>query len=258
MDKKPKIKPTPRSNQRIAVYVLLKPTLNGIHLAVLLCITMLSELQAQPDLEQLKKFYRDEQNEPCNTIKETEKLQIVLIRHGEPDLVKKGWKDRNAAIAYIRAYDTVDIIPFQQPPLCPSDSTEWLIYHSTLRRAAHTAELLFPKREIVPDERFIELQRKILGFPNIRMPHGFWVGMSRTLWLMGLNDRDIESRKAGKQRIKNNASFLDQAAKESSVIVVVAHGLHNRYLRKYLKKLDWKVVHNGGNNYLAVVILAHE
>jgi hypothetical protein len=35
--------------------------------------------------------------------------QIILIRHGEPALDRTGWRKRQEAIEFIRAYDTVGI-----------------------------------------------------------------------------------------------------------------------------------------------------
>ena len=35
--------------------------------------------------------------------------QIIIIRHGEPAMDKKGWKDRDEAIRYVKMYDSVGV-----------------------------------------------------------------------------------------------------------------------------------------------------
>jgi broad specificity phosphatase PhoE len=217
-------------------------------------------VQAQSTVSTLKTFYQKQKNEPCIKLPEEHAglpAQIILIRHGKPTINKKGWRNRTEAKQYVIAYDTVGVKLTDHRTLCQNSRLFDTVYHSTLRRAAHTAALLFGEQAVlVPDKRFIELERKVFAFPNMKMPLGFWVGTSRVLWLIGLNDKGIENKKDAKNRIRQNATFLAQKAISEKTVVLVAHGFHNKYLKRFLKKIGWKVVHNGGSDYLSVNILA--
>ena len=109
---------------------------------------------------------------------------------------------------------------------------------------------------MMADPRFREFERKVLKFINMKLPLGFWVGASRIFWFAGMNKKDIESFKTAKRRARGNAAFLTSQVETNSAAVLVAHGLHNKYVLKYLRKLGWKLVRKGGSGYLAINVLA--
>ncbi|MDN5200275.1 histidine phosphatase family protein [Fulvivirgaceae bacterium BMA10] len=184
-------------------------------------------------------------------------MQILLIRHGEPNLKKWGWKNRKAAKKFVHDYDSVGIIAFKENPICIENLVIDKAFHSSLPRAKHTAELLFDQKlQLVEKPEFREFERKLIKFINVPLPLKFWTGSSRLLWLMGLNDKHIESFKDAKQRVEKNARFLENDAKYNKDVVLVAHGFHNRYVKKALKRSGWKEVRKGGNGYLSISILA--
>jgi hypothetical protein len=92
----------------------------------------------------------------------------------------------------------------------------------------------------------------------MKMPIKFWTTASRALWMMGLNDKNIESFRRAKKRAIKNTKNLTLKAERDGMIILVAHGLHNKYLKKYLRKSGWTVVQNTGNDYLSVKILAKD
>ncbi|MDN5213542.1 histidine phosphatase family protein [Fulvivirgaceae bacterium BMA12] len=214
----------------------------------------------QNTLKPLKKYYSNQEPGTCLRIFEDPSdsiHQILLIRHGEPDLNKKGWRRRPAAMEYVKAYDSVGVIPFNEELHCLEGIKTDKVYHSSLHRARHTAQLLFKnKLQLIEDQRFREFERKVMGFINMKLPLGFWLGASRVLWMMGLNDKQIESFRAARSRARENAAFLARQAQDSGQAILVAHGFHNKYVMKYLKKDGWKLVNKGGNGYLAINVLA--
>lgn len=215
----------------------------------------------QTQLESLKTFYENQETGGCLKVYPDESpksYQIILIRHGQPNLNKKGWRGRNQAVQYASAYDTVGIVPFDKTLLCLENITTDEVYHSSLPRARHTARLLFGENsKFIEDGRFREFERKVMKFINVKMPLGFWLGTSRILWLMGMNDKGIETLQQAKTRASENALFLAEQAKKDGQVILVAHGLHNRYVMKYLRKQGWELVRKGGSKYLAVNVLAN-
>lgn len=191
--------------------------------------------------------------EADNLVEDFDRLsQIVLIRHGEPTLKHHGFKTRREAQEYIIAYDKVGVHPPNMLPLLLAPDEIRVIHTSSLNRSISTAEQVFWKKEAIQsDTLFREFERKILAFPNIPMPHKFWLVGSRVLWYLGLNDKGIESRVLAQKRAKKGAEFLEEDAFKNGKTVLVAHGFLNRYLEKHLKKRGWTTVYSGGNGYLS-------
>jgi broad specificity phosphatase PhoE len=180
---------------------------------------------------------------------------IVLIRHGEPDLDKKGWRTRDEVIQFMKAYDSVGVVPFDVSPLCWESLNADTVYHSTLPRAAHTASLAFDGPVLVGSDNFREFERKAIKGCNLRLPLKWRTTSARLTWFLGWNDNGIESFQDARQRARNNARFLDEKTRSNPHVILVAHGLHNRYVLKYLKKMGWKKVFDNGNGYLSVKVL---
>lgn len=186
--------------------------------------------------------------------------QIILIRHAEPDLEKKGCRNREEAIRYFRDYDSAGVVPFDRGPLDESSITTGRIYHSSLPRAGETARKAFERGsyEFRESDNFREFERKPMWFCNIRIPTKCWTTGSRLWWFVGLNDKGIESFREAKGRARGNAFWMTTAARKENQLILVAHGLHNKYVKKYLRKLGWKKVYSNGNGYLSVKIMAIE
>lgn len=182
--------------------------------------------------------------------------QIILLRHGEPALNKKGWRKRIEAIRFIKAYDSVDVYAPNHIPVHLGSEELEIIYTSTLNRSISTAQQVFKRpQDQKADAIFREFERKIFSFPNIKLPLKWWLTGSRLFWFMGLNKKDIESLSEAKARAKEGATLLASNADAHGKTVLVSHGLLNHYLVKYLKKEGWTEVYDGGKGYLSQKML---
>lgn len=227
---------------------------------ILICVFSLS--MAQPNLDheirqiQLDNFY----SEGCfdfirpsdlPALKEVAISQIIIIRHGEPAMDKKGWKTREEAIRYTEMYDSVGVYDFDKKPICLRVHDVDTVFTSKLPRAIDTAEKTFADEiELQQMALFNEFERKIIKFPDIYLPRSFWSGTSRLLWTVGFNDKGIESFKEAKDRSKAAAHFLNNYATVHGKSVLFAHGFLNRYIKKYLKQEGYKVIDMDGDKYL--------
>lgn len=206
-------------------------------------------------------FYRKQEKKSNIKIyqSEGEVAQIILIRHGEPDILKKKWYSRKDVLAYDQSYLQAEIKPFEAFPIDVSTLPVKKIYHSSLRRAVHTAELLFDNRfELAADSRFREFERGVIKGPDINMPLNIWKIISRLQWFSGISAKEIEPVKKARERARNNARYLEERAFAQQIVVLVAHGLHNRYVSRYLKKFGWRSVFDSGNGFLGTKIFARE
>lgn len=195
--------------------------------------------------------------EEAKLVEDYSKLQqIILVRHGEPALNKHGSRKRTEAVQFVHAYDSVGIYPPAFVPVKLEQNELTLILTSSIPRAISTAEQVFQRTDIQrPDSVFREFERKILGFPNLKLPLKWWLTSSRVLWFMGMNKGGIERFSEAKKRARLASSLLEQDAAKQGKTLLVAHGLLNRYLVKSLQKKGWTVVFDGGNGYLSQRVL---
>ncbi|KAA9325059.1 histidine phosphatase family protein [Adhaeribacter soli] len=183
-------------------------------------------------------------------------LRIFLVRHYEPDVERSGYFNAGEACKFLTDYDAAGLVQtrFQRPAGLPEQLVK--VYCSALPRAKQTARLLFGEdAELVENVDFNEFERKILRLPLFRFPIEVWLTGARLLWLLGLNDKGIETFGQARERARRCAQTLALKAEQEGVVVLVAHGFLNAFIRQALKKLGWQVVRHDGNAYLGVTEL---
>ncbi len=235
-------------------------------------LALLSEVSAQGNFyRDIKAYYKgirhqdDRLNKPVTFIDESildldpnqELLQIMLIRHGEPRIKRKGWFSFYDAHNYLQAYDTVKVYPIQALPVKFEGGHIKRVYCSPLPRARSTASQLFDKKtEIIYDSVFVEFTNEIIPVPWIRLPLQFWTVSSRLLWMAGLHSDQVPGFPAEKVRAREAGFLLARIAVKDKRTVLVAHGFLNRYIIKYLKRKGWKHSYDGGYGYTNVQVMS--
>lgn len=84
-------------------------------------------------------------------------------------------------------YDSVGVYDFENKPICLREIDLRIVFTSKLLRTMDTAEKTF--NQTVPSESyalFNEFERKVIQFPNIKLPRQFWSVSTRALWMMDL------------------------------------------------------------------------
>jgi len=177
--------------------------------------------------------------------------QIIIVRHGEPAMYKKGWRNRQEAIQFTRMYDAVGVYDFDRKPICMRAYDLPVVYTSRLPRAINTTEkTINGEIPIMKMALFNEFERKIIKFPNVKLPMKFWSVTSRFVWVIGFNDKGIESFTEAKGRAQQAASLLNQSAVRDGKALLFAHGFLNKYIKKYLKDLGYEALNFNGQQYL--------
>lgn len=210
-------------------------------------------------IKELKNHYREQSSKDCiSIIKLTTIHQIILIRHGEPDVRKDGLFSKEEAFAYKEAYKSSSIINFKKSPICVKDLPATEIFHSSLRRAEHTAELIFGRGVVkfMGSDGFVEFDRQSIGFPYLKMPIRWWNFLSRFLWFFGINQKDYERFPQARTRVKEGATILCDYASKHGIAILVAHGIYNKFLGFDLQARKWEKVYDQGGGYLAIKIFA--
>jgi len=179
---------------------------------ILLIYSTVSAFGQKETLKVAKNYYESYPEDSILSLFENENLnQILFIRHGEPNLNKKGWRNRKQAIQYTIDYDASGIIPFERHPLETGVLENDTVFYSPLARARHTAQLLFQDRGFVleGDSVFREFERKIIPFLNLKLPLKFYLSTTKIVWFIGLNDKCIETVRCAKKRTRRNNDFLE-------------------------------------------------
>lgn len=176
----------------------------------------------------------------CNSDKSK---TITLIRHGEPVIfsnipilsIVNGAEIRK----FLDIYNQCTIILPPAVPLYLKKITETgdFFISSNLKRAKESFTYL-GVHKFETNDLFNEAELPNGMFKNLRMPLFIWSFLLRAAWVSGYN-RECESIKKFKFRIKRAKEYLDEKMAENSNIVVMAHCMMNFTLGRELKKDNW-------------------
>ena len=200
--------------------------------------------------------------EPFTTITAADsgQMKIYLIRHAKPDVKKKKVCTSAMAQAYVDAYAKAPIIPFDSSLVVFNLPDYTTIYCSNLRRAYETAQAIFGSDcNLLVDAQFREFETTIVAQQNtLSLPLLMWQTISRAAWVMGLNQANIESYKEARERARQVAIRLALLAEEEQTVVVVAHGMLNRSVSRWLKQNGWRITQKQGHINIGATVLVKE
>jgi broad specificity phosphatase PhoE len=171
-----------------------------------------------------------------------ERHQIVLARHGRPDLPA----DLGRAISgreigrWYRGYDASGIVDAVEPPAClrAAAAAAGCVVASDSRRALETAARLG-----VTDKVRVEPALREVGFPEslalpVRLSPVAWVLIARAMQMLRCCECD-EPVPATRARAAIAAETLSQLADDHGTLVVVGHGWFNRFVARELRRRGW-------------------
>jgi broad specificity phosphatase PhoE len=142
---------------------------------------------------------------------------------------------------WFRRYDDIGITRELEPPesLRQLVSSAGCILASNARRSIESARWLAAPRDvrIDPDLREAALPDS-LGV-SIRMPPGVWVVIARVIWWLDWC-RSAETIEATRSRASQAADRLCALVVEHGTVVVVGHGMFNRFVATQLVKRGWR------------------
>lgn len=177
-------------------------------------------------------------------------MKIILLRHGEPDMT--AWSRRKRLSAeefwlWVDAYNWAPLVEAVEVEKSASDkgaatgpdtalkelasSADFLVC-SSLRRSIDSAELLQRQPDIM-DPLFREAELPAITWRWLKLSANAWLLLSRLLWFLGAS-KHVESFALMRRRASLAAAQLIAYGAEHQQIVVVGHGLFNRFLAKAL------------------------
>jgi broad specificity phosphatase PhoE len=171
------------------------------------------------------------------------RLQIVLARHGRPDLpveVRRYICGREIGRWY-RRYDESGIVAGVDAPeaLRAAARAAGCIVASDTRRAIESATRL-----TAADAIRIEASLREVGFPeslrsSLRLSPHVWVLIARASQMLDRDD-DEGGRAAVRARAAIAAGALVRLAGEHQRVVAVGHGWFNRFIARELRRQGWQ------------------
>ena len=165
--------------------------------------------------------------------------EIILVRHGQPQtsaLPLTGFEIGN----WGREYDKCEIDGQLPPPKGLRELTQSVacVLASDRLRSQVSASWLRPQGDIQIDSELREAPLPESIDVSIRLSPGAWVVIARLVWWFNLR-RSEESIQEVRLRAARVADRLTRRAEECGSLMVVGHGMFNRFVASQLRRRGW-------------------
>lgn len=176
---------------------------------------------------------------------------IILVRHGRPNLNRHVWLTAAEWERWWADYDRAGLAPGDAPPedLLQEARDARHLFSSPLKRATATAKLAYEGRDFTQDPVFSEAPLPRPPAPSwIKLTPWAWGTISRICWWLGYSGGG-ESHKLARARAEQAAELLAVAVSGGEAAVCCGHGWFNRMIRGRLRAMGWACVYDGGDRY---------
>jgi broad specificity phosphatase PhoE len=169
-------------------------------------------------------------------------LEIIIMRHGEPEL--PGFERRIHAREFaqcLEIYNASGLAAASRPDAATRArfANGHLLVASPLKRSLDSAGVFHSRQAVVVDPLFREVDKPYLEIPLLRLHPRAWSYLYIMLWLLGLLHGRPSFRQA-RRRAVEGAARLAQLAEAHGKVLLVGHGFMNSYLARELKALGWR------------------
>ena len=168
-------------------------------------------------------------------------MEIFLVRHGRPAALTSAPIFGHEVGQWVRRYNEVGIARDLGPPepVRRLVSSAPCVVASDLRRSIESAAWLASPHEVRIDADFREAGLPdSIGVP-VRMPPGVWVVIARLAWWLNCC-ASSETIDAARLRANRATDRLCTLAGEHGVVLVVGHGMFNRFIAARLLRRGWR------------------
>lgn len=167
-------------------------------------------------------------------------MEIVLLRHGKPRVMRQGRVSPAGFGQWVAAYDGSGIDGRRPPPEAAIARVRECacVVCSSLPRSVESARALGVPRIDACDPMYREMDLPSAGWHFPRLPHAVWAVLFRLLWLAGYSG-NAESFREARERAARCACCLAALAAERSSVVFVGHGSLNWFVAWQLRRMGW-------------------
>jgi broad specificity phosphatase PhoE len=168
-------------------------------------------------------------------------MEIILVRHGKPAVLMADPISGHDVGRWVGRYNEVGITRDLAPPerVRRFGSSAGCVVASDLRRSIESATWLASPREVRIDADLREaVLPESLGM-SMRMPPGAWVIAARVAWWLNCC-RSSETIEMTRRRASRATDRLCALAAEHGTVLVVGHGMFNRFIATQLLRRGWR------------------
>lgn len=177
-------------------------------------------------------------------------MEIVLLRHGRPDVVCKDKLGAAELQQWIDGYNRAGLAADDTPPLSTIDRALQcnVVVCSNLQRSVQSANALAIDRVLAAESLFRELDLPTANWGFLRLSPKTWIMLLRLMWFAGYSNNS-ESVKMAKQRVKTGTTRLKQIAEEYGSVLLIGHGMLNRFIARELLSSGWRGPRHPGKRH---------
>jgi broad specificity phosphatase PhoE len=176
-------------------------------------------------------------------------MEIILTRHGKPNLRHWVWITPRQMKDWIKIYNLADLLVGGIPSATLKKTTEsGVIVVSTLRRCVQSAQQLAPNRAYLAEEVFCEAYLPHSDWLFPKLPLTVWGVVFRLAWFCGFST-NAEPFAQATVRARNATERLIELARENGSVFLVGHGILNMLVARQLLALGWEGPKRPGNKY---------
>ena len=176
-------------------------------------------------------------------------MQIVLARHGKPNLRHWVWITPKQIKEWINIYDSADIVVDGVPAATEKIvNASAVVVSSTMRRSIQSARRLCVNRQVATDAVFSEAGLPYFTWPFPHLPLSIWAILLRLAWFRGFSS-NTETLAQATARAAEATRRLVQLAQENGSVVLVGHGIMTMLIAKQLMASGWSGPKRPFNSY---------
>jgi broad specificity phosphatase PhoE len=168
-------------------------------------------------------------------------MEITLVRHGKPAALTAATISGHDVGQWARRYNELGITRELEPPESVRrlvSSARWVVA-SDARRSIESADWLASPCEVRIDADLREAALPDSMGMSMRMFPGAWVVIARVAWWLNWC-RSSETVEATRHRARRATDRLCALAGEHGSVLVVGHGVFNRFIATQLLRRGWR------------------
>ncbi len=184
-------------------------------------------------------------------------MQIVLARHGKPNLQYKSWITPREMKEWIDAYNRADVLLDDVPAdTLSTANASGIVVSSTLPRSIQSAQYLVQRKTFLIEPAFCEADLPYSHWPFPKLPLAMWSVGFRLAWFSGFSQNAEPLAHAKSRAIAATERLIDLAEEHGSVFLV-GHGIMMMLIAKELRLLGWTGPKRPADKYWQYSIYRH-
>lgn len=168
-------------------------------------------------------------------------MEIILLRHGKPEMEMKGRFSPEEWREFLEKYDEAHVDPSSIPSKDALEvaSSSDVVVCSKLLRSSESAKILRIKKVDHASALFNESPMPYGLFSRIRLTLLGWTVFYRTAQWFGYTKGANETGRESDERALKCANWLVELAKPNNRVLLVGHYAINWYIAAHLLKMGW-------------------